>query len=93
MDIMKKGYLQAAICAEVFKNYPKAIKYYKLLRDTAEEDDDVPMKLQAYTQLGNNYQYMKEYKNAIKCFKKCIETAWDINDISAELDAYGSLAI
>ncbi len=52
------------------RKFVKAIKYFKTLRDIAEEIEQDKIKLQAYSLLGSCYQFMKEYENAIKCFKK-----------------------
>jgi tetratricopeptide (TPR) repeat protein len=52
------------------RDFLKAIKEFKVLRDIAEEAEADKLRMYAYQMLGACYQFMKEYENAIKCFKK-----------------------
>ena len=56
LEIMKKTYYLAALAAQTFNNYTKAIEMFKHLWDVCAEDQDNKMKLLAYKSMGSCYQ-------------------------------------
>ena len=92
INILKISIKLLAFAYIYFDRNSQAVNTLERLRDVALEDQDYPLVMFAWKQMGSCFQKKHDYQRALVCYKNLMHEAWRAGDVDYEMQAYEDIS-